>query len=69
MNISSKREKGETKRAYGKRMAAIQMMRDELQSLLDIPRSIGWTNAQSDKVEELASELEFTEEDKYWHSI
>lgn len=44
-------------------------MRDELQALLEIPRRIGWTSAQADKVEELASMLGYTDEDCFWRTF
>jgi hypothetical protein len=42
--------------------------RDELQALLSIPVG-GWSSAQADKVEELASMLGYSNEDCFWRSF
>ena len=61
------RRHGETKRQYAARMVQNDRFRDELERLLRKPRG-SWTDRDIDRVEELASLLEFDESDKYWHA-
>lgn len=55
-----------SKKQYEMRIEQENSWRNELQNLLDL-RGV-WSNPQADRVEELASLLNYSEEDKFWHA-
>lgn len=58
----------ETKQDYARRMARKDKWDSELKQLLAKPRN-DLSMRDLDRIEELASLLEYTEADKYWHSF